>query len=218
MPDQIRQGTPEWHAARLGKVTASRISDVMARTKSGWGASRKNYAAQLVAERLTGTAADSYTNASMLWGLETEPEARRAYEFYSDADVAEVGFIDHPDIDLSGASPDGLVDDDGMVEIKCPNTATHIETLLSAAIPAKYQTQMLWQMACAERHWCDFVSYDPRLPEEMRLFVKRLERDDEKLKDITACVRDFLAEVAATETELTRLYGLRGPVELEKAS
>ena len=145
---EIVQGSPEWFAARLGRVTASRVADVVARTKSGWGASRANYAAQLVAERLTKTVAETFTNAAMQHGTEQEPVARAAYEFYRDADVTEVGFVVHPRIAMSGASPDGLVGADGLVEIKCPNTATHIETLLGGAVPAKYLCQVQWQMAC----------------------------------------------------------------------
>ena len=174
----IEQGTPEWHAQRLGKVTASRISDVVARTKSGWGASRANYMAQLIAERLTGQVADSYTNNAMQWGSEKESEAADAYAFYRNADPVAVGFVKHPVIAMSGASPDRLIMDDGLIEVKCPNTATHIETLLGAAIPTKYVLQMQWQMDCTDRAWCDFVSYDPRMPEHMRLHVVRVARDN----------------------------------------
>src|SRR6478752_2514409 len=170
----VIQGTAEWHALRLGKVTASRVADVMAKTKTGPSASRASYAAQLVAERLTGTPAESFSNAAMQWGNDKEPEARSLYEFRTEALIEEVGFIDHPTIAMTGASPDGQVDADGLVEIKCPQTATHIDTFVSGAVPTKYLTQMQWQMACTGRAWCDFVSYDPRLPEAMRLFVRRV--------------------------------------------
>ena len=159
----MEQRSDAWFAARLGKATASRISDIMARTKTGYSASRANYMAQLVVERLTNRKEESYTNAAMQWGTETEPLARSAYEVAKDVLVQEVGFIDHPEINMSGASPDGLVGDDGMVEIKCPGTATHIETLLNDTVDGKYQYQMLWQMRCAGRKWCDFVSFDPTL-------------------------------------------------------
>ena len=202
----IEQGTPEWHAERCGKVTASRIADMMAKTKTGWGASRANYKAQLVAERLTGVVAESFTNAAMQWGTQTEPEARAAYQFYRDAKVEQVGFCRHPEIDMSGASPDGLVADVGLVEIKCPNTATHIETLLGRSVPGKYVLQMQWQMACTGRAWCDFVSFDPRMPEDMRLFVTRLDRDDKQIAEVDAAVRAFLFEIDATVAELTKLY------------
>jgi putative phage-type endonuclease len=203
------QGTAEWFAARLGKATASRICDIIATTKSGWGASRANYAAQLVAERLTGEPAESFTNSAMQWGTACEPEARKAYAFREDADVAEVGFIDHPAIGMAGASPDGLVGEDGLVEIKCPNTATHIATLVSQTVPAKYRTQMMWQLACTGRHWCDFASYDPRLPESMRLFVQRVERDDAEIARLEAHVIDFLGEVDETVSRLRALYETR---------
>lgn len=197
------QGSDEWKQARLGKVTASRISDLMAKTKTGWGAGRKNYAAELVAERLTGNPADGFTNAAMQWGTETEPQARAAYAFYCNQDVTEVGFIDHPTIKLTGASPDGLVGESGLVEIKCPNTATHIDTLLSKKAPAKYVTQMQWQMACTGRDWCDFVSFDPRLPEHLRLFVSRVERDDKLIAELEDAVSVFLGEIEETIMALT---------------
>jgi putative phage-type endonuclease len=204
------QGTAGWLAERCGKVTASRIADMMAKTKAGaWGSTRANYKAQLVAERLTGTVADSFTNAAMQWGTATEPEARRAYAFYADAEVVETGFVAHPTIAMSGASPDGLVGSDGLLELKCPNTATHIDTLLGQSIPDKYQKQMLWQMACTGRKWCDFASYDPRLPEEMRLFVKRLERDDAAIAEIEREVTAFLAEVEKTVADLSTLYSMK---------
>lgn len=198
----IEQGSAEWFQARRGKATASRISDIIAKTRSGWGASRKNYLAELVVERLTGTTPESYTNAAMKHGIETEPQARAAYEFYRDVDVVEVGFIDHPDIHNAGASPDGLVGDDGMVEIKCPATATHIDTLLTGKIADKYIVQMQWQLACAGRLWCDYVSFDPRMPEDMRLFVQRVQMDPDRLKQLESDVRDFLVEVEQTITAL----------------
>jgi len=197
MPDMI-QGSDEWRRARLGKVTASRVADVIAKTKSGWGASRKNYLAELVAERLTGVPAESYVNAAMQWGTDNEPQARAAYRFFKDADVEEVGFVIHPKIVQSGASPDGLVAADGLVEIKCPGTATHIDTLLNKEIAGKYITQIQWQMACTSRAWTDFVSFDPRMPEHLRLFVKRVARDDRYIADLESMVREFLAELDKT--------------------
>jgi putative phage-type endonuclease len=202
----IEQGTAEWLQERCGKVTASRIADLMAKTKTGWGASRANYAAQLIAERLTGCVAASFTNAAMIHGTETEPEARRAYEFFVDRDVQQVGFAPHPTIPMAGASPDGLVGDDGLLELKCPNTATHIDTLLSATIPDKYVKQMQFQMACTGRQWCDFASYDNRLPERMRLFVKRVDRDAEAIAEIEREVTAFLAEIDETVGKLRQQY------------
>lgn len=209
----IEQGSPGWHAQRCGKVTASRIADLMAKTKSGWAASRANYRAQLVAERLTGTVAESYSNAAMEWGTATEAEARQAYEFYRGVEVQQVGFIPHQIITMSGASPDGLVPSYGLVELKCPNTATHIDTLLGQSIAGKYLLQMQWQMACTGRQWCDFVSYDPRLPEEMRLFIQRVERDEQKITEISNAVTDFLVEVSENVSELERRY--RAPLAAE---
>lgn len=209
MHEDIIQGSPEWHAIRCGKVTASRVADVVARTKTGWGASRANYAAELIAERLTGTVAEGFTNAAMQWGSQTEPDARRAYSFRTDVDVVEVGFVLHPTIEFAGASPDGFVDADGLVEIKCPNTATHIETLLGATVPAKYLTQMQWQMACSGRRWCDFVSFDPRMPEAMRLFVQRVHRDDGRIAELEQEVSAFLDEVEKKVSDLSKLYRVR---------
>jgi len=162
----IEQRTETWFRQRAGKVTASRLADVIAKTKSGPSASRQNYLADLVAERLTGTTANGYQNADMARGTELEPEARSAYAFISGVDVIEVGFVRHPTIIMSGASPDGYAGDDGLVEIKCPKTATHIDHLLTQAIPDKYIVQMQWQMACTGRKWCDFVSYDPQTQTE----------------------------------------------------
>jgi len=209
MSIDLVQGTDEWLSIRLGKVTASRVADVIARTKTGPSASRANYMAELVAERLTGAKAESFSNAAMQWGTDQEPEARLAYEFRTDAEIELVGFLPHPSIVMSGASPDGLVGDSGLVEIKCPNTATHIDTLLTGTIPGKYETQMLWQMACTGRAWCDFASYDPRMPVEMQLFVKRFNRDAERIAELEAEVRAFLTELDSTVASLTRLYGVR---------
>jgi len=206
---EIIQGSDEWKALRLGKVTASRVADVVARTKTGYGASRANYMAQLIAERLTNTVAEAYTNAAMQHGTETEPEARSAYEFYQGVTVKEVAFVPHPKIDQAGCSPDGLVGDDGLVEIKAPQTATHLETLLGQAVPGKYITQIQFQLACTGRKWADFVSYDPRMPENMRLFIKRVDRDDAKIKELEEEVASFLLEMAVKLSELNSLYGER---------
>lgn len=210
----IEQGTPEWLAQRCGKVTASRVADILAKTKTGPAASRSNYMAQLIAERLTGTVAESYTNAAMQHGTDTEAEARNAYSFYQNADVEPVGFVDHPSIDMCGASPDGLVAGAGLVEIKCPNTATHIDTLLGGSVPSKYLHQMQWQMECTGREWCDFVSYDPRLPEHMRLFVRRVELDTEGLRDTRAAILSFQDELAAKIEALAARY----PAPMQEAA
>lgn len=207
MTDHLEQGSEEWLRARCGLVTASRVADVVAKTKSGWGASRANYMAELIAERLTGEPATRFTNAAMQWGTETEPQARAAYEFFHDATVVEVGLVKHPTITQSAASPDGLVGADGLVELKCPQTATHIETLLAGKIPAKYDTQMQWQMACTGRQWCDFVSFDPRLPGDLSMFCRRVMRDDARIGELESDVLEFLADL---EQKLERLHALQG--------
>jgi len=203
--NEIEQGTDAWFQARLGKATGSRIADIIAKTKTGYSTSRANYAAQLVCERLTGKVAESFTNAAMQWGTETEPLARAAYEVKTGEMVDQVGFVDHPSIENSGASPDGLVGLFGMLEIKCPNTATHIETLLSQQVPTKYITQMQWQMACAGRQWCDFVSFDPRMPENLQLFIKRVEYDPPYVAMLEKEVIQFLMDVEANVNQLRKL-------------
>ena len=195
MIEMMDQGTEEWFTIRIGKVTASRVADVIAKTKTGYSATRDNYMAQLICERLTGLKGESFTNAAMQHGTDTEPLARAAYEALQDVLVDEVGFVPHPTIEMAGASPDGLVGDDGLLEIKCPNTATHIETLLSESVPGKYNTQMQFQMACTGRQWCDFVSFDNRLPEMFQLFVTRVPRDEVFIRLIESEIVQFLAEL-----------------------
>lgn len=201
----MQQGSDEWRAARLGKVTASRLGDLLARTKTGYGASRANYMAELIAERLTGVPAQNYINAAMQHGTDTEPQARAAYEFFIGAQVIEIGFVDHPTVPMCGASPDGLIGEEGCVEIKCPNTATHIDTLLGGSIPQKYQDQMQWQMACTNRFWCDFVSFDPRLPATLQFFHAREQRDDNRIVEIRQSIELFLAEMDAKLAKLRSL-------------
>lgn len=203
------QRTPEWFANRLGKVTASRVSDIMARTKSGYSASRSNYMAELVCERLTGTQAERFTSAAMQWGTDNEQAAKDAYSFMRDATIGEVGFVSHPSIADFGASPDGLVGDDGLIEIKCPNTATHIETLLGASIDGKYLTQMQVQMACTGRKWCDFVSFDPRLPVDMQLHIQRVHSDAQAIAEIEKEVSGFLNELSERVARLNEKYATK---------
>lgn len=203
----IEQGTEAWLQQRLGKVTASRVADVVAKTKTGWGASRANYMAELLVERLTGVATEGYTNAAMQWGKDHEAEARISYELLSDNTVEAVGFVDHPRIAMTGASPDGTIGKDGLLELKCPQSATHIDTLLGGSVPGKYVTQMQWQLACSGRQWCDWVSYDPRLPASMRLFVQRVKRDDAMIAGLERDVTDFLAELDGKVAALTKQYG-----------
>lgn len=200
------QGSPEWFAARLGKASASRMADITARTKTGWGASRANYAAELVAERLTGATAEKHSNDAMRWGTECEPQARAMYEFMTGQDVKQVGVVLHPTIAMACASPDGLVGDKGLIEIKCPNTATHIDILKSGTIDGKYIKQMTWQMICTGREWCDFVSFDPRMPPEMQIFIKRVSADGSIMSGLDEECRAFLGEVDATVAELLAKY------------
>lgn len=199
----IEQGTPEWFAQRLGKVTASRVADVIAKTKTGYSTSRANYMTELALERITGQRQESFTNAAMQWGTETEPLARAAYEADTGEIVDEVAMIEHPSIAMTGASPDGLIGADGLIEIKCPNSATHMETLLNKKPAAKYITQMMWQMACTKRQWCDFVSFDPRFPQHLQLFTTRVMRDDLMVKSLENEVSQFLDELGAMVTTLS---------------
>ena len=191
----MEQRTDEWFEARLGKVTASRISDVLAAVTT---ASYQNYQAELIVERMTGERYEFPVTPAMQWGIDKEPDARSLYEFMCDKDVIEIGLVDHPSIPMAAASPDGLIGIDGQIEIKCPNTATHIKTLTTRKIQKKYRDQMTWQMACTGREWCDFVSYDPRLPAEHNLCVIRFERDDEKVKELELSVKEFLKDIDDT--------------------
>lgn len=204
----MEQRSEEWFEIRVGKVTASRLADLLARTKTGFSASRDNYKAELVTEIITGKPYDSYTNPAMQRGIDLEPEARARFQSRIFEAVTETGFVIHPDIERAGASPDGLVGDEGLVEIKCPNTSTHIGYLLSDNVPQKYETQMQWQMACTGRKWCDFVSYDNRLPEAMQLFVKRVNRDEMFIATAEEAVRRFIAEVEETVATLKGKYNV----------
>lgn len=191
----IEQGTPEWFALRLGKVTASRIADIMAKTKTGVSASRGNYLIELALQRVTGVFEESFINSAMEWGVMQEPHARMEYEVKNELFVEQLAFVDHPYIAWFGCSPDGLVGSDGLVEIKCPNSKTHWETIKSQEVPSKYVFQIQTQIECTQREWCDFVSYDPRMPEKNKLFIKRIFRDDEAITQIKNGVITFLEEV-----------------------
>lgn len=198
----MEQRSPEWYAARCGSLGASQLNEALATTKSGWGASRENLKNRIIAERLTGVPAESFQNAAMAWGVAQEDNARTAYEASRGVFVQEMGIALHPTLLHTHASPDGLVGDDGLIEIKCPNTTTHIETLRVKKAPSKYINQMLWQMRCTDRQWCDFVSYDPRLPSHLQLFVTRVERDDVAIAGLELKVAEFLNEV---QQEIDRL-------------
>lgn len=200
----MEQRSTEWYAARCGSLGASQLNEALATTKNGWGASRENLKNRIIAERLTGTPTETFQNAAMIWGVETEDQARKAYESETGTFVEEMGIAFHPDLKNTHASPDGLVGEDGLLEIKCPNTTTHIETLKSQKVPSKYMNQMLWQMRCADRQWCDYVSFDPRLPSRLQLFIKRVERDDAAIAELETKVAEFLDEVQGDIDELNR--------------
>ena len=202
----MNQGTAEWLTARAGLITASRIADLMAKTKTGESASRANYRGQLVAERLTGKPQESFTNAAMQWGTDQEPMARSAYEIAHGEMIEQVGLILHSSIPLTGASPDGLIGDKGLIEIKCPNTSTHIDYAVSGKPPNKYLLQMLWQMECTGREWCDFVSYDPRMPEDMQLFIVRVNRDEKRISEICEEVMKLNAEIEEQINQLKKVF------------
>lgn len=205
---EIEQGSATWFEMRRGKVTASKIADVMSKGKgSAEPAALRNYRAQIVCERLTGTVEESYCNGAMQRGTELEPLARECYEFMTGYTVDQVAFVDHHTIPMCGASPDGHIGDDGMVEIKCPNSANHIDYLLGGKPPAQYVPQMQWQMACTGRKWVDFCSYDPRLPEELQLFVVRLNRDEEMIKNMEAAVIAFNKSVDEMIDKLKEIRG-----------
>ena len=198
------QGSEAWLAARAGKVTASMISNVLAKPET---AAYRDYQAQIVAELLTGKPQGSdFTNEAMQFGTEQEPFARSAYEVFTGFTVDEVGLVLHPTIDRAGASPDGLVGSDGLVEIKCPKIATHLAYICAGVVPTKYKNQMLFQMICAERAWCDFVSFRPDLPEHLQLFVIRFQRDEAKIKELTTAVNSFLVQV---DEMLKKLKGIK---------
>lgn len=196
---------PEIAGARLGNLTASRIADATARTKTGYGASRANLMAELVCERLTGVPMTTYQNEAMRWGIEKEPDARTAYEWAFDVIVTTTGYVPHPRIGHSGATPDGAVGESGLCEFKCPNSATHIETLLSKQVEGRYLKQIAWQLACTGREWCDFSTYDPRMPPELQLWTFRVVRDDKLIAELEREAVQFLAELDEKVAALRRL-------------
>ena len=195
-----KQLTAEWFAARVGKVTASGLWCVLAVSKRDGRPlqARDDYLAEIVAERLTGQTYEHYVSAPMQWGTDTEPYAKAEYELRFDCRIEEAGFVEHPTISAAGASPDGYIDDDGLIEVKCPNTATHIKTRITGSIDEKYIAQMQWQLDCTGRDYCMFVSDDPRLPEQYQMWVKRVDRDEAFLADARQKVEAFLAEVNTT--------------------
>ena len=201
----VEQGSPEWFQMRLGKVTASRVADILAKTKTGPSASRQNYLIELAIQRTTGIIQESYTNASMEWGVQNEGLARCAYEVNTNNFVDQVAFIDHPSIKWFGCSPDGLVSDRGLLEIKCPNSATHWEYFKSKKPPQKYFIQMQAQIAVTNKDWCDFVSFDPRMPDRSQLLIVRIDRDEAFIAEMETEIKKFLDEV---EVEVNLMKGM----------
>jgi hypothetical protein len=198
----IEQGTPEWDAVRCVKASGSHMADVtMKKDKAGY----RNYRARLVGEAITGDIEETYCGYDMQQGIELEPDARGVYEYKKDVLVTQVGFIDHPHIENSGSSPDGLVGDDGAIEIKCVLKATHIDTMLTGKIPTKYVKQMQWLMACSGRLWCDYVSYCPALGVDLQLHVIRVERDDAMIKELETAVILLNKDVLSTIAQLHSL-------------
>lgn len=198
----MQQGSEEWFKQRLGKVTASRVSDVMAKTKSGAAASRKNYMMELLCQRLTGIHEETFVSTAMQRGTDLEPIARAQYEIMTQNTVDEAIFVEHPDIENFGASPDGLIHTDGLLEIKCPNTAQHVAFIRTGNIPIKYEWQILAQMACTQRSWCDFVSYDDRMPDELQISYKRFFRDQKRIDIMEKEIAHFLNELKELELDL----------------
>jgi putative phage-type endonuclease len=198
----IEQLSEEWFKARLGKVTASRVKDVMAKTKSGPAATRTNYMMELLCQRLTGKREESFTSAAMQRGTDLEPIARMTYELNTGNEVTEAEFIVHPEYSAMGASPDGFVGDDGLIEVKCPNTAKHLACIQSDSYDKQYYPQMQFQMACTGRKWCDFVSCDDRLPDELQLFVCRVARSEDYINLMMDEVMKFLAELLKLEIDM----------------
>ena len=193
MSEEIIQGSDAWKQLRLGKVTASRVKDIVATTKTGYSTSRDKYMTQLLLERLTNTVAESYSNDAMQWGVDNEPFARSAYESTKGVLVDQVAFVNHPTIEQAGASPDGIVGE-GLVELKCPMSHTHLESLLGG-LDDQYKVQVQWQMACTGAKWTDLCSFDPRFPAELQLVIKRFERDDAYIATLEKEVIKFLAEL-----------------------
>lgn len=202
----VEQGSMQWHEQRCGSLGASQVHDVLAKTKSGYSAARGNAIARIVSERLTGVVQDGFRSAAMQWGSDTEPQARAAYEFLTGNKVSTVGLFKNDSIAGTHASPDGLISFDGLLEIKCPNTLTHIEMLANEKIESKYITQMQWQMYMTERDWCDFVSFDPRMPDDLQLFIKRVNRDPVRIAELCDEVDKFLGEV---EEMMARIEEIR---------
>ena len=201
----FEQGSDEWKDYKRGKVSASSVIKIVKGTRGAYLSDRKNYMSDLIIEILTGNNTEHFTSTAMEHGTETEPLARAAYEAITGSMVSQVGFIDHDTIADFGASPDGLVNVDGLIEIKCPNTATHLDTLINGTIKRDYIYQVQAVMLCGKRAWCDFISYDPRLPDNLSIWIKRINRDDVMIAEIEAEVKKFQGELQETLEKLRAL-------------
>ncbi len=200
------QQSEQWFKDRLGKVTASRLNDVVSRLKNGDESSaRANYKSQLICERLTGQIKDQFSTQDMRWGAECEAFARSSYEVEKGTIIEQIGFVPHPSIEMCGASPDGIVCD-GTIEIKCLTTKNHIDVLLTQKVPDEFINQIQWQMACTNKNWCDFVAFDPRLPEPLQMFIQRIERDNDKIKQLEEETIIFLCEIDEKINKLKNMY------------
>jgi putative phage-type endonuclease len=208
----VQQNSPEWLTLRCGMVTSSRVGDVVKKLKrGGYSKERSNYMMDKLTEVLTGRTTENYVSMAMDFGIENEPLARTVYEIAKDVEVDLIGFVKHPSVPRSGASPDGLVGEDGLVEIKVPNTGTHLEYFIAGIVPDEYKPQMMWQMACTGRAWCDFVSYDPRLPQEFGLLIVRYERDEQMIAEMEREVTQFIVELNAMCEKLQASKRESGP-------
>ena len=204
--EENSQRSSDWFKVRWGRATASRFSDVLAVGRNGQPlASRKNYLSELVIERLTEppTEDNGYKSPAMEWGIVYEPVARLEYEMSTGNQIVEAFFEKHPRLE-AGASPDGYVGEEGLIEIKCPNPATHLETLRTRAIPKQYMAQIQGQLWITGRKWCDFVSYDPRFPDNAQMFIKRVNRDSKFIKELERGINKFLKEVESEVKQVRR--------------
>ncbi|QEE11715.1 YqaJ viral recombinase family protein [Bartonella krasnovii] len=195
----MEQRTAEWFQARLGKVTASNVYNVLSKTAKGMPTSKyEDYKIKLMTERLTEEISQSYITPAMQWGIDYEEDPLREYAFIYDTEVTRCGFIQHPTIQMAGASPDGLIGEDGLIEIKCPQSSNHLRFFIDGNIKSEYYAQMQFQMACTGRKWCDFMSYNPNFVGKstgLRMKIKRINRDEEQIEQINQAVEIFLAEI-----------------------
>jgi predicted phage-related endonuclease len=202
------QGSDEWRQARCGSVGASDAPRVVRRTKSGYSADRESLMAEKVLERLTGAPVEIFKTQAMLQGTAREPEARMLYEVVRGAEVAEVGLIPHPSIKGTHCSPDGFVGEAGLIEIKAPMAAAHLNTLLTETISEAHLVQVMWQLSCTRRSWCDYVSYNPDFPAPMQVWIKRVVRDAAFIGELEREIATFIKEIDRKVEQLSRRYAM----------